>query len=192
MKTRLNKLNRGFTRTNSKRSLGGFTIIEVMIVLAIAGLILAIVFIAVPQLQRNTRDNTRQNIVTRVKAEIETYASNNQGKYPYAAGPDWTSFYNRYLQELVNQGSLNDPSSGTAVVGSASGTPASFSIAAYTAGMATGTGLPANAGDFSVVYGARCNGENLTASGSATATTKKYAVLMGLDRAGTRFCVDNG
>jgi prepilin-type N-terminal cleavage/methylation domain-containing protein len=65
----------------------GFTIIEVMIVLAIAGLIMVIVFIAVPQLQRNQRDNARQNIANRVKAEIETYAGNNQGLYPFAGGP---------------------------------------------------------------------------------------------------------
>ena len=37
----------------------GFTIIEVMIVLAIAGLIILIVFLAVPALQRNGR-NTQQ------------------------------------------------------------------------------------------------------------------------------------
>jgi prepilin-type N-terminal cleavage/methylation domain-containing protein len=67
----------------NKRKASGFTIIEVMIVLAIAGLIMVIVFIAVPQLQRNQRDNARQNIANRVKAEIETYAGNNQGLYPF-------------------------------------------------------------------------------------------------------------
>src|SRR3954468_23998215 len=64
----------------------GFTIIEVMIVLAIAGLIMVIVFIAVPQLQRSQRDNARQNITNRVKAEIEAYAGNNQGLYPFQSG----------------------------------------------------------------------------------------------------------
>jgi len=39
----------------------GFTIIEVLIVLAIAGLILLIVFIAVPALQRNARNTQRKN-----------------------------------------------------------------------------------------------------------------------------------
>jgi prepilin-type N-terminal cleavage/methylation domain-containing protein len=38
----------------------GFTIIEVLIVLAIAALILLIVFLAVPALQRNARNNSYQ------------------------------------------------------------------------------------------------------------------------------------
>lgn len=38
----------------------GFTIIEVMIVLAIAGFIMGIVFIAIPALQRNSRNTARQ------------------------------------------------------------------------------------------------------------------------------------
>ena len=39
----------------------GFTIIEVLIVLAIAGLILLIVFLAIPALQRNSRNTQRKN-----------------------------------------------------------------------------------------------------------------------------------
>ena len=38
----------------------GFTIIEVLIVLAIAGLIMVVVFLAVPALQRNSRNNSRK------------------------------------------------------------------------------------------------------------------------------------
>src|SRR3989344_3849353 len=61
----------------------GFTIIEILIVLAIAGLILTIVFIAVPQLQRNTRDNQRQNVGGNLSTELNTYSSNNQGTFPF-------------------------------------------------------------------------------------------------------------
>ena len=43
-----------------KKRAEGFTIIEVLIVLAIAGLILLVVFLAVPALQRNAR-NTQRN-----------------------------------------------------------------------------------------------------------------------------------
>ncbi|MBS7346174.1 MAG: type II secretion system protein, partial [Candidatus Sacchiramonaceae bacterium] len=39
----------------------GFTIIEVVLVLAIAGLIFLVVFIALPALQRNQRDTQREN-----------------------------------------------------------------------------------------------------------------------------------
>ena len=43
-------------------------------VLAIAGLIMAVVFLAVPQLQRSARDSQRKDLVSRIKSEIETYA----------------------------------------------------------------------------------------------------------------------
>lgn len=43
----------------------GFTIIEVVLVLAIAGLIFLMIFIALPSLQRSQRDQTRKNDVSR-------------------------------------------------------------------------------------------------------------------------------
>jgi prepilin-type N-terminal cleavage/methylation domain-containing protein len=46
---------------NLKKRNEGFTIIEVMIVLAIAGLIMLVVFLAVPALQRNSRNTQRNN-----------------------------------------------------------------------------------------------------------------------------------
>jgi prepilin-type N-terminal cleavage/methylation domain-containing protein len=174
----------------SKRA-EGFTIIEVMIVLAIAGLIMVIVFIAVPQLQRNQRDNARQNIVNRVEAEIQTYGGNNQGVYPFLTTGTgvgtWSDFYGRYVNNGTKLVKVEDPSTGTDVFTATTNAPIP-----YAAAMTGGTGLPANRGDFAVVYGASCNGENLQASGIATPTTRNFAVLIGLDRAGTRYCVDNG
>jgi prepilin-type N-terminal cleavage/methylation domain-containing protein len=55
----------------------GFTIIEVMIVLAIAGLILLIVFLAVPALQRSSRNTQRKSDVGRVGSAATTVLSNN-------------------------------------------------------------------------------------------------------------------
>lgn len=43
----------------------GFTIIEVVLVLAIAGLIFLMVFIALPALQRSQRDTQRRDDVAR-------------------------------------------------------------------------------------------------------------------------------
>lgn len=60
----------------------GFTIIEIMIVLAIAGLILLIVFLAVPALQRNARNTQRKNDVSNIIAGINTATSNNNGQLP--------------------------------------------------------------------------------------------------------------
>ena len=46
---------------------GGFTIIEVVLVLAIAGLIFLMVFIALPALQRSQRDTQRRDDIARFR-----------------------------------------------------------------------------------------------------------------------------
>jgi len=67
------------------RKVEGFTIIEVLIVLAIAGLIMLIVFLAVPALQRNSRNNSRRNDASRVLAAANEWKTNNNNKTPVAA-----------------------------------------------------------------------------------------------------------
>ena len=62
-----------------KKQEEGFTIIEVLIVLAIAGLILVVVLIAIPQLQRNQRNSARQNDASRVGTSVSNWVSNNNG-----------------------------------------------------------------------------------------------------------------
>lgn len=60
----------------------GFTIIEVVLVLAIAGLIFLMVFIALPALQSSQRDTARKNDVSTITSGITSYVSNNRGKFP--------------------------------------------------------------------------------------------------------------
>lgn len=60
----------------------GFTIIEVVLVLAIAGLIFLMVFIALPALQRSQRDTQRSNDVSRLSTAINNFKSNNRGNIP--------------------------------------------------------------------------------------------------------------
>ncbi len=62
-----------------KKKTEGFTIIEVLIVLAIAGLILLIVFLAVPALQRNSRNTQRTDDVARVLGAAQEVLNNNNG-----------------------------------------------------------------------------------------------------------------
>ncbi|MDR0591467.1 MAG: type II secretion system GspH family protein [Candidatus Nomurabacteria bacterium] len=57
----------------------GFTIIEVVLVLAIAGLIFLMIFIALPALQMAQRDNARKQDVQKIAAAINTWRSNNRG-----------------------------------------------------------------------------------------------------------------
>src|SRR4051812_37120462 len=70
----------------------GFTIIEVLIVLAIAGLILLIVFLAVPALQRNSRNTQRRNDVAGILGAVSEYANNTNGSFP--ATGNLTAFTN--------------------------------------------------------------------------------------------------
>ncbi len=57
----------------------GFTIIEVMIVLAIAAVILLIVLLAVPALQRNSRNTQRNNDAAQIAAAVNTCLANHNG-----------------------------------------------------------------------------------------------------------------
>ena len=63
-----------------KRKDSGFTIVEVMLVLAIGGLIILIVFLAVPALQRNSRNTQRNNDVSLIGAAIGECLSNRNGQ----------------------------------------------------------------------------------------------------------------
>ena len=56
----------------------GFTIIEVVLVLAIAALIFLMVFIALPALQRSQRDDARKKDVTTVSGAVASWQGNNR------------------------------------------------------------------------------------------------------------------
>lgn len=63
----------------------GFTIIEVLIVLAIAGLILLVVFLAVPALNRNSRNTQRNTDVANILGAVNEFVNNNNGTLPTGA-----------------------------------------------------------------------------------------------------------
>src|SRR5690606_8283376 len=71
----------------------GFTIIEVLIVLAIAGLIMLIVFLAVPALQRNQRNSSRRSDIGRIGSSATEFITNNNGTLPSTAA-DATAIQN--------------------------------------------------------------------------------------------------
>lgn len=89
----------------------GFTIIEVILVLAIAGLIFLMVFIALPSLRRTQADAQRKEDITRLLSAIKKYQTNNRGALPVKGytnmrsvrwpddlnGDDWDGFYQKYL-----------------------------------------------------------------------------------------------
>jgi prepilin-type N-terminal cleavage/methylation domain-containing protein len=96
----------------------GFTIIEVVLVLAIAGLIFLAVFIALPALQRNQRNTQRLRDLALIVAQMDTFRVHNANRsvsdnISYAFNNDSTAigfctFYNKYVSDEVV-----DPSTGT-------------------------------------------------------------------------------
>lgn len=65
---------------NNIKSKQGFTIIEVVLVLAIAGLIFLMVFVALPALQRSQRDTSRRNDMSRVDTSLVQYQTNHSNQ----------------------------------------------------------------------------------------------------------------
>lgn len=69
-------------RDQAQPAADGFTIIEVLIVLAIAGIIMMIVFEAIPALTRNNRNNQRRQDVNMLLQAVSHYELNNAGSVP--------------------------------------------------------------------------------------------------------------
>ncbi len=90
-------------KTNKK----GFTIIEVVLVLAIAGLIFLMVFIALPALQRSQRNTQREDDLARVLTAVNDFQTNNNGKTPFN-GLDMVAFVKRYLDKDCSKDSTDN------------------------------------------------------------------------------------
>ena len=73
-------------QTSNRR---GFTIIEVVLVLAIAGLIFLMVFIALPNMQSAQRNTQRRNDYNSLSTQITNYATNHNGAYPTTILSTW-------------------------------------------------------------------------------------------------------
>lgn len=147
-------LNKLISKKN-KNSESGFTIIEVLIVLAIAGLILVVVLIAIPQLQRNQRNSARQNDAARVGTSVSNWVSNNNGALipttPTATPVSSTVFLSDVANDLggLSQYVINDDNAnGTLLVA---------------AGAASVSAPTDNFNNIRIVVGAAC-----TSNGNAT------------------------
>lgn len=160
------------SKIKNRDSASGFTIIEVLIVLAIAGLIMLIVFLAVPALQRSARNTQRKNDVAGILSGISTYVDNNGGTLPNAAG-DYSmatpptfligasgaqeqtklGYYTAYAAAC---GTAGDVCYGTATTITTDNAEIFFAATCTNASTATTTG--AGPRSFAVVYGIESNG----------------------------------
>ncbi|HYG84265.1 MAG TPA: type II secretion system protein [Verrucomicrobiae bacterium] len=123
---------------NKVNSQKGFTIIEVVLVLAIAGLIFLMVFIALPALQRNQRDQQRRSDVGRMISQLTQYQTDNRGKLP-SNNSELNNFVSNYLR--TNDEQFADPNKGdyTVTLGAASSEPSDGEIT-YHPGSVCGEG----------------------------------------------------
>lgn len=155
-------------KKSKKESEKGFTIIEVMIVLAIAGLILLIVFLAVPALQRNSRNTQRKNDASHLASLISEYQSNNNGSSPTAVVFSGTPGANQ-LNATGERFSILDTSSTINII-------------------ARPTAPAVPAADAAVIYTrATCNG-NTTNAGTSP---RQLVVFYGLEGATTSGCIQD-
>ncbi len=122
----------------NKRQQKGFTIIEVVLVLAIAALIFLMVFIALPALQRNQRDTARKNDASAVAAALNNYRSQNRGSF--------TGIDSGKLQEYIDR--LDQYEKDSVTIASADLNPAKETIVVKT-GVKCPTGI-APAASFNV------------------------------------------
>ena len=93
------KLNLNSNKTN--KNIKGFTIIEVVLILAIAGLIFLMVFIALPALQRNQRDTQRKNDTSRLKTAIDSYKANNRDSLPWSGATSQYASNNSFARSYL-------------------------------------------------------------------------------------------
>lgn len=137
---------------NTTQSQKGFSIIEVVLVLAIAGLIFLMVFIALPALQRSQRDSARQQEVGTVVSAIGTYGSANNGRLPTTAAQ---------LGAIINGKDVNDSSAAVLDSGATIQIRAYSTDLSLTASADASVNLDATIGleEILVVTGAKCPSE---------------------------------
>jgi prepilin-type N-terminal cleavage/methylation domain-containing protein len=157
---------------NNNSKAQGFTLIEVVLVLAIAGLIFLIVFLALPALQRSQRDTQRRNDIARMISQLTQYQSNKQGAVP-GTQAEWDAFKTSYL---TNGGqSFNDPTNST-----------TYGITLQS-GIANATAP--SIGNIYVYSNAKC--DPVASTGLAAGSgSRSIAAVIGLEQGGS-FCQNN-
>jgi prepilin-type N-terminal cleavage/methylation domain-containing protein len=147
-------------RLKRRKDESGFTIIEVLIVLAIAGLIMVVVFLAVPNVQSSQRNNARKSDANNLLQNLSEYIGNANGSLPTTA------------------------CTGLAACTWVSYKPAHLTNVNYYTTYATGSaaGAPSNSTAY-LIGGTICNG-----TGIAAGTTRDYVVYYGIEGSTLTVC----
>lgn len=156
----------------------GFTIIEVVLVLAIAGLIFLMVFLALPALQRGQRDTQRKDDLSRAQTALTSYQSNNKGSLPGSLAADYATFLTSYL--TVGGSTFTDPS-GKPYIFDRSAAASNTTVSGVDATDSAQTSVR-----IYVAPGAKCDGESIVTGQGA----RKVALRIPLEGGGVA-CVNN-
>jgi prepilin-type N-terminal cleavage/methylation domain-containing protein len=145
----------------------GFTLIEIVIVIAIAAALILLVFLAVSGAQKSKRDQVRKTNAGELGAQLENYLSNNGGSFPGTfAGLSPT-----YIGLITNGGGLP---------------PVYAAAPAAAVPPAGATGV-----DLKYSKDAVCAGAPTPGGYAASAKTNAYAVSYWSEAGGQAVCVDN-
>lgn len=142
----------------------GFTIIEVLIVLAIAGLIMVVVFLAVPALQRSSRNNALNTDANNILTQVGSFSSDNNGTLP--------------------TGATLTAGSSVSITGAAGSNPETAKVDSGVSAVAVNSATPlaattTNTGAVEVVTGtnAVCNSTDSGLGAAGTASPRAYVIL---------------
>lgn len=150
------------------RRSGGFTLIEITVVLAIAGLMMVLVFLALEQGNRNKRDDAREADAARYLSAAKQWLANNSGVLP-ANQADAQAIASQYI------------TAGGAAFVAPDGTPWNI---------LWGTGTPASADDMLVSSAASCGGAGGGSQDESVNHSRQIAVVVQLESGGN-YCVSN-
>lgn len=143
---------------NARTQNKGFTIIEVVLVLAIAALIFLMIFVALPALQRGQANTARKNDASTIASAISTYRTNNSGTLP--------SSYAQLASYIDDLSQISLPQTGAIPDGAGS----------------FGTDLEGNLDTARVYTEAKCDGNTVV-----DGTSKQAAVLTVLETSADNF-----
>lgn len=177
----------------------GFTIIEVVLVLAVAGLIFLMVFLALPAMQRSQKNTQRKNDLSRLSAAVNEYQSNNRNKVPDVADANvLTKFLQGYLGADKDGKGFSGPNNDYTFKTGTCATTGACSTSDSTVSL--------DSGDDVIVWyvnaicsGADDNGKDpkvmVQPAGTKTALTRKLAFVVKMDGSnadnGSLYCVNN-
>ena len=141
----------------------GFTLVELIIVIAIGGMIVTLAFLGIRQAQRDKLDDARKSDANHYLLAAKQWASENNGFLP-ASQADADGVTTTYI--TAGGATFNDPD-GTA----------------WNVTYAIGT--PGSSQDMFVHNAAVCNGGSIVAGG-----TRQFAVAVELNN-GINYCISN-